>query len=211
MMHSLRMVIVVALAGLLMACGDDGTTTVAPHSPLLDLADTGPGWRLGPDVNDADFADSTQLPCDDMALNPTINARLTPVAGIQFEPTDGSSRHLIEFLITGDTQRLEADLQAYFEAMNDCAAATPVTTGAGTLTVKAFGIPPLGDQRAAYAMTAVLSPEATWHVRTATVRVGSLAARVALTEILTEPDTQPTIADDDFVRLVEVAVAELDR
>lgn len=221
-----HVVTLMVVATLLLGCGDDTTsvssttsteitttTTVTdgPDERLLGLGDVGSGWQMGPGVNDADFRDSTQLPCDDMALNPIIAARLTPVTGIQFEPTDGSSKHLIEFLITGDEPRLAADLQAYLEAMGACEAATPATTGAGTLTVTTLTLAPLGDQRGAFVLTADVSPDATWHVRTATVRVGPVATRVALTEILPTADAPPAVSDADFVQLVEAAVARLDR
>jgi hypothetical protein len=187
-----------------------GTVSTAQlDSMLLDVGDVGASWQVGPEVTDAYVSDSAQFPCSDMALNPTIIGRLTPVTGIQFEPTDGSHEHLIEFLVAGDPQRLAMDLQFYFEGMEACAATTPTTTGAGTLTIEHFTIPELGDQRAAYILTGVESPDSTWYVRSAGVRVGSVAAEVALTEILSTPDDEPTITDGEYVRLLETAVAKL--
>jgi hypothetical protein len=222
---------VLGLVGALVACGDDGTSgnTATPTSSvsaitttttstmstaqldsmLLDIGDVGADWQVGPEVTDADLSDSAQFPCSDMALNPTIIERLRPVTGIQFEPTDGSYKHLIEFLLTGDPQRLALDLQFYFEGMEACAATTPTATGPGTLTVEPFTIPELGDQRSACVLTGVESPDATWYVRSAAVRVGSVAAEVALTEILPTPDDEPTITDADYVQLLETAVAKL--
>jgi hypothetical protein len=216
---------VVALLGLgvtFLGCGDDETTaptttestatTVAVaelDSMLLDAADVGTGWQVGPAVTDADFADSTQIPCPDTAINPTIADRLTPVTGVQFEPTDGSPRHLIEFMLSGEPDRLDADLQAMFGAMDACAATTPTTTETGSLTVEPLAIPELGDQRAAYTLVGVEAPDTTWYVRDASVRVGSLAVEVGLTEILQSPDDQPSISDAEFVQLLETAVAKL--
>ena len=226
---------VLGLVGALFACGGDGTSlnttnptssvpatatsnsvtttttmsTAQLDSMLLDVGDVGGGWQLGPEVTDADVSDSTQLPCNDMALNPTIIERLTPVTGIQFEPTDRSYKHIIEFLVTGEPQRLALDLHFYFEGMEACAATTPTTVGAGNLTVEPFTIPMLGDQRAAYVLTGVESPDATWYVRSAEVRVGSIATEVALTEILSTPEDEPTVTDAEFVQLLETAVAKL--
>jgi hypothetical protein len=59
-----------------------------------------------------------------VALSSAIVERLTLVTGIQFEPTDASYKHLIEFLVTGDALRLASDLGFYFEAMEACAATT---------------------------------------------------------------------------------------
>ena len=230
------LIAVLGLVGALFACGGDGKSvnttnptssvpasatsnsvtttdttmsTAQLDSMLLDVGDVGGGWQLGPEVADADFSDSTQLPCNDMALNPTIIERLTPVTGIQFEPTDRSYKHIVEFLVTGEPQRLALDLQFYFEGMEACAATTPTTIDAGTLTVEPFTIPMLGDQRAAYVLTGVESPDATWYVRSAEVRVGSIATEVALTEILSTPENEPTVTDAEFVQLLETAVAKL--
>ena len=236
MRAGMSLIAVLGLIGGLYACGDDGpsgntrtptssvpaitpttstsasTTTISIaqlDSMLLDIGDVGAGWQLGPQVTDADFSDSVQFPCNDMALNPTIIERLTPITGVQFEPIDGSNKHLIEFLVTGDPGRLALDLQFYFEGMEACAATTPTTTGTGTLTVEPFTIPELGDQRAAYVLTGVESPDATWYIRSAEVRVGSVAIQVALTEILSTPDDEPTVADAEYIQLLNTAVAKL--
>jgi hypothetical protein len=67
----------------------------------------------------------------------------------------------------------------------------------------------LGDQRAAYVLTGVESPDATWNVRSAEVRVGSVVTEVSLTEILSAPEDEPTVTDAEFVQLLETAVAKL--
>ena len=51
-------------------------------------------------------------------MDPTVTKRLTPLADIQFEPTDHSYKHLIQFLVPGDPKQLESDLQAFFGAMS---------------------------------------------------------------------------------------------
>lgn len=176
---------------------------------LLDASDVGPTWQPGPPITDADLTDATQIPCPDTAINPTIAARLTPITGVQFEPVDQSAQHLIEFAVTGQPEQLDADLQVLFDAMDACAATTPTTIGTGSLTVERLTIPELGDQRAAYALIGVESPEATWYVRDAEVRVGSVAVEVSLTEILHAADDEPSVSDDEFGQLVQTAVDEL--
>ena len=94
--------------------------------------------------------------------------------------------------------------------MDVCAATTPLTTETGSLTIEPLAIPELGDQRAAYTLVGVEAPDTTWYVRDASVRVGSLAVEVGLTEILQTPDAEPSISDDEFVQLLETAVAGLD-
>jgi putative hemolysin len=223
----LGLLALLGLAGALVACGgDDATidTTPATTTPvettalptadqldalLLGIGDVGSAWRLGPAITDADLTDAIQIPCPDTAINPTIGDRLTPITGVQFEPVDQSSRHLIEFALTGRPERLGADLQALFDTLDACAATTPTTIDTGSLTVERLAIPDLGEQRAAYTLTGVQGPEATWYVRTAYARVGSIAVEIGLTEILPAPDDQPSVSDDEFVQLVQTAVAGL--
>lgn len=219
----LGFVALLGVAGTFLGCGGDDAaapTTTESTAPtvavseldamLLDADDVGTGWQVGPPVIDADLADSTQIPCPDTAVNPTIADRLTPVTGIQFEPTDRSPGHVIEFILSGEPDRLDADLQVMFDAMDACAATTPTTTETGSMTIAPLAIPELGDQRAAYTLIGVEAPDTVWYVRDASVRVGSLAVEVGLTEILQTPDDEPSISDAEFVQLLETAVAKLD-
>jgi putative hemolysin len=176
---------------------------------LLETSDVGSDWQLGPPITEADLTDATQLPCPDTAISPTIADRLTPITGVQFEPVDHSSKHLIEFAVTGRPEQLGADLQVLFDAMDTCAATTPTTIGTGSLTVEPLTIPELGDQRAGYVLIGVESADATWYVRDAEVRVGSIAIEVSLTEILQTIDVEPSVSDAEFVQLVQTAVAKL--
>lgn len=225
MLTRTRFIVVLGVVGTLLACGSDGTSgntanptpstppttiiSIAPLDSMLDVSDVGAGWQVGPPVTDADFSDSIQIPCTEVALNPTIIERLTPNSGFQFEPTDSSYKHIIELLVTGEPQQLEGDLQAYFEAMEGCEATSSTTTGTGT-RVEQFTIPDLGDQRAAYVLTATASPDATWHVRDARVRVGSIAIQLGLAEILPTPQDEPSVTDAEFVQLLQTAVAKLE-
>jgi hypothetical protein len=219
---------VLVLVVTLGACGDNGTTGKAtaptPSGPattlssaqldkmLLDAGDVGADWQVGPGLNDQDLSDFAQIPCPDSAVNPTIAKRLTPATGVQFEPADHSRKHMIEFLLTGDAQRLDRDLQALSGAMEACSTATSTTSDTGaTSKVEKLAIPELGDQRAAYVITVTGSPDsqATWYVRSAVVRVGSVATSLGLTEILPTPQAQPQISDEEFVKILKTAVAKL--
>lgn len=220
-MTSRYLLAALSLSVVLTACGEHGrtaastsTTTTTPaatlQAMLLDAGDVGAGWQIGPEVTDADFADATKLPCPDVAINPTIAKRLTPVAGVQFEPTDHSYRHLIELALKGDPTQLDTDLKALFGAMGSCTAAA--STAPGALTVRTLAIPELGDQRAAFILTGTESPDTTttWYVRDAAVRVGPVAIELALAEILPTPQEAPHISDTEFVKLLDTAVAKLD-
>ena len=223
----LSFVALLGLAGVLVGCGDDDATrdtgpattvsaetTVPPSleqidAMLLDTTDVGVAWQLGPTISDADLTDAMQVPCPDTAVDSSIADRLTPITGVQFEPVDLSSEHLIEFAVTGEPEQLDADLQVLFDAMDACAAATSATIGTGSLTVEPLTIPELGDQQGAYTLVGVESPDATWYVRRAQVRVGPIAVEVSLTEILRTPDDEPNVSDAEFGRLVQTAVAKL--
>ena len=220
---------VLGLSVALVACGSNGTTSKTTTTPtpttaattttlstaqlqasLLDVSDVGAVWKVGAAINPQDLAGLTQIPCADATISPTIAKRLTAVTGIQFESTDGSSKHLMQLVVTGEPKQLDSDLQALIGAMESCSATTSTTTGTAKLTVKKFIIPELGDQRAAYLLTDAESPgtETTWYVRQAAVRVGSVAMGIGLTEILGTPQDKPQISDAKFVQLLETAVAK---
>jgi hypothetical protein len=213
---------VIAILGLvvaLVACGDDGTTSQPTttlsmaelQAKLLDVGGVGAGWQLGHAVNDADLSDATQIPCEGVTLDPAVTQRLTPVTGIQFEPTDRSYKHLIEFALTGDPKQLESDLQTYFATLEKCSTVTTTTPAAPALTINKLTVPKLGDQRAAYVITGKESPgsDTTWYGRSAAVRVGSIAIELGLTEILSATQDKPQISDDAFVKILQTAVAKL--
>lgn len=216
------------------ACGDDGkgadtsappvttpavvttpaanTTTVATTVPidtaamLLTASDLGAGWKVGEDINEMDLASFAQVPCANTALNPTIVARLTAVAGAQFEGADNPQRHLMNLIVTGTPGRLSADLEALFGGLVACPVGDPTT-------VAPLTIPDLGDQHHAVTMFAKVSATSptVWHVRLAIVRVGGVAVELGLTEILAAADAPPTVTDAEFVAFLEAAVAKLSR
>jgi hypothetical protein len=207
-------VLVLAMCAAMPACGDDGSSGASTltaeqlQTRLLTVTDAGAGWQQAGPVGEADFDDAGQIPCENMALNPTIRDRLRPVTGVQFEPADTSSKHLIEFAVSEDPDRLRADLDARFGAMDACVKA-PAGTGSGAVQLTTFDVPKVGDQRAGYRMVATVAPDNVWLVRTATVRVGARAITLGLTEIVPTPTATPTIGDADFRRLVETAAKKV--
>jgi hypothetical protein len=223
-----RISVLLAAAGLMLlaaGCGDDGSSssTTAPpttqavattasaatlEAMLLDASDVGEGWRVSNPINADDLAAFGQVPCEDVALNPTIAERLTADTGIQFEPTDGSYKHLIELVLTADPDQLAEDLQSLHDATLSCSS---VSTS-GTLAVRELALPELGDQRYGLALTGTESADTTntWYVRSAVVREGSVAIGIGVTEILPDPAAAPTITDDEMVQLVEAAVARME-
>jgi hypothetical protein len=207
------MAVVMAMCATIPACGDDGSpdasvrTTEELQGRLLTAADVGAGWLKAAAVGDADFDDAGALPCENTALDPTIRQRLRPVTGVQFEPADRSSKHLIELAVSAEPDRLKADLAAYFGAMDSCVG--PAGTGAGAVQVAKLDLPKVGDQRAAYRGTASVGPDSVWLVRMATVRSGASAITLGLTEILSSPTAKPTVSDADFGRLVQTATKKL--
>jgi hypothetical protein len=210
------------------ACGGDDSTTPTTQAPatsgstttmpaaaldpmLLQPDDIGAAWTLGHAIQPEDLSTFAQLACENSALNPTIVTRLTARTGVQFDAADRSDAHLIELLVTGEPGRLSADLDVLAEAVQapcaDTGAAPP--DGAG-VTVEELSIPGLGDQRHAWAARASEPAGGpTWFVRTAVVRVGSVAVELRLTEILASPQAPPRIGDSEFNQLLETAVGAL--
>lgn len=230
-----RMWVVLGVLGGLLACtNDDGAgtttavttvastttvpaTTAAPSTSapedlsryLLTLADVGANWKLGHSVGEADFNDFGQLPCPDSAINPTIINRIRPTIGVQFEPSAEGARHLLQFVLTGESARLAADIDILIGAEEACAAATP--SGSNSFKVERMSIPDLGEQRAAFVLRGLETDgsTSTWYVRQAIVRVGTTAVTIGLTEILPSPEGAPSIPDSEFVRILTAATAHL--
>lgn len=216
------LVVVGLSAGLLSCGGDDATTTspttaapvttvatrapaVPPATALLTAADVGSGWQLSNEINDMDLAAFAQIPCENVALNPTTVTRLTASIGVQFEPVDHSYRHIMELVAVGVPTQLAADLQALRDATATCPTAEPTAT---TVSVQPFDLPALGDQRFAQLLRGY-EGDSLWYVRGAYVRVGGVAVSVGLTEIVAGVGATPTITDATFVQLVTTAVAKL--
>lgn len=233
---SLVLALVVALG--LAACGeessDESATTSAPTTAaattpaatttdvlptvdeldamLLSTDDVFAGWQLASPINEADLADSVGVPCADTGINPTIVDRLQAVTGVQFEPADGSYAHLIEFATVGYPARLAADLDVMFGALDACGPEFTGQGGEGSGTLEDLALPAdLGDQRQAYVITGLETEdsEVVWYGRSAWVRVGPVAISVGLTEVLPVDDLTPTISDEQFVAMVETAVAKV--
>jgi hypothetical protein len=202
-----------ALAAATVACGDDNGTSTGTTAPttatvvLLTVGDVGSVWKLSNAVNDADYADAFQMPCADTALNPTIKARLTPTSGVQFEPVDHGYQHLIEMVVTGEAARLDADLAIYIEALQACSA----NPSADLLSYDQMMVLDMGDQSATFEATAYESGSTgpVWYTRTSIVRVGGVAITLGLSEVLDNKDLAPAINDDEYVRILEAAVAGL--
>lgn len=193
------------------------TSTTTPSATIpadlnrfaLTLDDVGATWKPSNPLNDADFRDFGGLPCEDMAINPTILERIRPTAGVQFEPSTAGSRHLIEFILSGESARLAADIDVLIGAEQACADQT--RAGSESLKVERLTIPDLGEQRAAFLLRGLESEGGTayWYVRQGIVRVGGIAITIGLTEILSSPTAAPTIPDTEFVRLLTAATARI--
>lgn len=214
------------LALLLVACGSGTNNQTNPstnipststmstaqiQARLLAVADVGAGWQIGQAITPEDLSSlATSVPCPGPTVSPAVAQRLAAVAGVQFEPTDQSYKHLIELVLNGESKQLDSDLQALFDAMDSCSALASTATGT-KLTVQKLAVPKLGDQQAAYVMTDVESPDstATWYIRNAVVRVGSDAIAVGLAEILATPQDKPQISDETFGKILDSAVGKL--
>ena len=225
-------IVVIGLAVVLGACGSSTKTgqTTTPTSTtsattttlstpqlrakMLDGSDVGAFWKVGNPVNPMDLSGFAQIPCPNITVDPAVAKRLTGDTGVQFEPTDGSYKHMIEMALTGEPGQLDSDLQQFIDAMNACAASlasASTTSGTQTLSGTKLPIPALGDQRGAWVGYATESPgsQARWYIRNAVVRVGSTAIGLGLTEILFTPKDTPKFSNAEFVQILETAVNKI--
>lgn len=214
---------VAAIVGLV-ACGSSGTvsktrpptstpttlSTAQLQAMLLTAGDVGGGWKAGEPINPQDLAAVSQLPCE-KTISPAIAKRLTAVAGTQFEPVDRSYKHLIELVTTGNPTQLASDLQSLFGAIESCSTATSTGTGGAKLTVRTLTIPTLGDQHAAYAVTQAKSASSATalYLRSAYVRLGSVAVILGLADFQATAQGKSHVSDDAFIRLLQTAIAKL--
>jgi hypothetical protein len=206
------------LAVTMVSCGDDdaGETTAttpatmtvpsaaAVEAMLLTVDDIeaniggDPGWTVEPIDYEEGLAGFLQLPCDDVVLDPTIVERLTADAGIDAGREDGNA-NLLEFLITGDAEQLSADLRAWADAEESCAA-TPSTSP----DTRELVLPELGDEQYAEAGGTCegWAPDSQNYV--ALVRIGTVAILVTVCE-----GAELLISDEEFAQLVEAAAAKV--
>ncbi|HET6965918.1 MAG TPA: hypothetical protein VFH58_14180 [Acidimicrobiales bacterium] len=184
------------------------STTAAPSTTvptaaqlqarLLGAGDVGAGWQAGENITPEDLSSIAHAnPCGDDKIDPAVAKRLTAVTGMQFEPADRSYEHFIELVVTGDPTQLDSDLHALMADLESCPA------------VKDLSIPKLGDQQAAYVMTAEESANAVWHVRNAVVRIGPVAVVVGMTEVLPSAQATPQISDETFTKVLRTAVTKV--
>jgi hypothetical protein len=224
-MRALVLAAVTVVAPVLIACGDGGagapSTTPATAVPAiavspdeldamrLTLDDVGSFWKAGEPINDADIADSVQVPCNP-SLDPAVVQRLRAKTGVQLEPVDGSYLHVMEFLAAGEPTQLAADVRVLFDAWQSCPTTSTLPDGSSYRDLGPVALPELGDQRLARQVKGAETPTAdvVWFVRSAMVRVGGVLVEVSLTEVV-PTDASPTISDVEFARLVTTAVARV--
>ncbi len=222
------------LAGALSACGSKtastttqppttlATTTVAATtttlsaaeltSRLLTSADIGGGWTPAQDITAADLGGLGESPCENVAINPTIAARLVASVGVILKPDDGTPRGIKETVVIGEPDRLARDLDAVFGAATDNCIGKDLTTKDGEkVRMQTFVLPDVGDQRSAISVTVGEPPDfrSTWKGHQAIIRLGSIAVAITEFEVVGSPDQAPRMSDAQFVQLVQQAAAKL--
>jgi hypothetical protein len=214
------------LAVTLASCSDDdevgdttattaATMTIPPtaeaETMLLTVVDIeaniggDPGWSVEPIDYEEGLAGFLRLSCDDVVLDPTIVERLTADVAIDAGREDGNA-NLIEFLITGDAEQLSADLDAWLTADESCAAEQ--SSSPDTTATREVALPQLGDQQYAEAGTCEgWGPDSQSY--SALVRIGTGAILVGVCEDAVTEGAELLISDEEFVQLVEAAVAKV--
>ena len=177
----------------------------------------GSGWKPETEITAADLGGIGELPCSgvpDLAINPTIAARLVAATGIILSPTDGTPRGIKEILVTGEPDRLARDLEAVIGAATDnCIGKDLVTKDNEKIRMEVLALDGFGDQRSAITVMVGEPPDyqSTWRGYQAIVRVGSVAIMISAFEVMGTPDAKPVMDAAGFVRLVEQAVSKLSR
>jgi len=186
-----------------------GTTVDSGLSAkLLTAADLGSAWELGEPVNEMDLTMNAEV-CKGVVLDAELAARLNGQTGVQFQPTDRSSKHLMVQIITGEAGQLASDLDAYAAALKTCPV-DPVGAEDTFLSVEDITLPAWGEQAHGIAVRAQESGNgAVWFVRFIQVRVGGEAVGLGLTEILGSATAAPAFTDADLIGWAEKAVAKL--
>lgn len=221
----------VVLVAVVTACGSDksapattpattsaaSTTVPGPDlTPLLltvdDLVGLDGEWTVMTDMSPDDLGSLASSPCPDTTLDPELVERLRPTAGVIFEPADGSMQGVQELILSGDPARLEADLEAVIGSVESCVGEQYEVPDTGEkVQYDLIDVGDLGDQRAVATVTAFEPPDfmTTWRGHTAIVRVGDTAIMVNQFQILDSPDLEPSMTDEEFVTLLQAAVAKL--
>lgn len=215
------------LAAGLSACGSDGstatTTTAAPSTTAVselkaklltvdELVGVDGEWTVMTDMTPDDMGSLGESPCPDGALADDIVERLRPTDAVIFEPSDSSMRGVQELILSGDPAQLESDLAAVFGSSETCVGEQYEVPGTGEkVQYDLVDVAELGDQRIVARITAFEPPDftTTWRGHMAVVRVGGVAIMLNEFEILDSPDTEAAMSDDEFVTLLEAAVAKL--
>ncbi len=212
------LMMVLVVASIATACGDDGkktsgtrtsTTTTVPSTAQLkamlltadDINVTSKGWTVKP-LNTEGLA---AQPCT-QDLSPTTAERLTAKVGIDAGREDGNAT-LQERLITGDPKQLDADLTAYRNSLESCLN-SPSTSTASPTTVRPLALPALGDQQWAFVGT-----PSGWAADSkgylAYVRVGGKAVNLVVSEQPVKANAELQITEAEFVQLLKTAVGRL--
>jgi hypothetical protein len=192
--------------------GPSSTASVVDLDAMLLTAAEGPeGWVVMGDMSPEDLGSLGDPICPDTAINPTIIARLKATSAVILEPADGSLKGMQELLVTGEPDRLAADLDIVFDTVEVCGEEFTTVDGEKVQYVP-FDIPDLGDQRNATTLKAFEPPDfqTTWLGHSAVVRVGSVALMLNQFEIVDTPDTEPSMSDAEFMEILERAVAKLE-
>lgn len=188
-----------------------GPTSSLPEgieTKLLTAEEVGSTWKLGPEVNEMDLTMNVEI-CPGVVLDAGRAKRLSGRVGVQFEPSDKSSRHLMEQFLIGDPAKLNSDLRVYFDTLTVCPV-DPAGAEGTYLSLQPLDVPVLGDQSLGVAIKAQESASGpVWFVRQAVVRVGGTAVALGLTEILPSATAQPNISDNGFYAIVTKAFNKL--
>jgi hypothetical protein len=191
------------------------STTVAGdplRELLLDIDDLPTGWRMEYSPENAEFGSFGDSSCEGHSVDPAIVDRVRPTIAVKLTSPDGAVT-IEQSIFTGDPEQIAADLTAVFAVDSACFGAETVEADGSKTLYEPLDLPTLGDRQESatwnYLTGADLEPTAAGHI--AIIQVGSVAMEIAQVESLTITGGQAAFGVEEFVEVLQTAVAKARR
>lgn len=175
---------------------------------MLAASDLPSDWTITYSQPGDDFGSFGDSSCPGHAVDAAIVERVRPTVSATFGSADGSL--LIEqAALQADPAQLEADLAAVMEVDSACFGLDSIEGEGGKTVFDRLTMPALADQQESATWRFLADPDgmATAMGHIAIVRVGPIAMEISQSESLSSPGASPTYTDEEFVALVQKAVA----
>jgi len=185
-------------------------TTDALRSLLLAASDLPTDWTITYSQPGDEFGSFGDSSCPGHAVEPAIVDRVRPTVSASF----GTADDVLAFeqaAFQSDPVQMEADLAAVFAVDAACFGMESMEGEGGKTVFERLVMPELADQQESATWRFLAEPDyaatAVGHI--AIVRVGSIAMEISQSEVLRDPGASPTYTEEEFIALVQKAVAKV--